>query len=255
MKKLAVSVLLFAACLGAADFWQSKPFTDWNDKDVKKMLDGSPWSKETNVAIGGSQGQGGGAGKRGSRTPGTMGEVASPDAPRPNAMGDSGPGGGRAGGGDKGGGDTSDGGAIPTMTLVVRWQSALPVKQAMARAKYGSEVTTSAEAKKLIETVEPNYIVVVSGLSRALLRGDPGSMKKEILNGCELLVKGKDPIKPVDFMVQSTGKGVDAFFAFPKTAAFSVEDKEVEFSAKFQAVTVKQRFQFKNMVLNGKLEL
>lgn len=144
---------------------------------------------------------------------------------------------------------------IPTMKLIVRWQSALPVKQAIARAKYGSEVSTSAEAKKLIETVEPNYIIVVSGLMRTQLRDDSGALKKNILSGCELLVKGKDPVKPVDFMMQPNGKGMDAYFAFPKTAAFSLEDKEVEFSARFQAITVKQRFQFKNMVIDGKLEL
>jgi len=247
MKKLAVSAVLFAACLWAADFWQSKPYTEWNDKDVKKMLDGSPWSKETSVATADGDSIAGNAGKRGSRTPGTMGEANPVDRSSENGLEEPGKP-GRSGG-------NSDGVAIPTMTVIVRWQSALPVKQALARAKYGSEVSTSPEANKLIETVEPNYIIVVSGLMRTLFQADSGVVKAAVLNASELAVKGKDPIHPVDFMVQPSGRGVDAYFAFPKSAAFSPDDKEVEFTAKFRAITVRQRFQFKNMVINGKLEL
>jgi hypothetical protein len=250
MQKLAVAIVLFAASLWAADFWQSKPFTDWNDKDVRKMLDASPWAKETHVAVGGGEMQSGNAGKRGGRTPGTMGEAGNGNENLPGAMEDSGKGGGRGG---SGGG--SDGMTIPTAELIVRWQSALPVKQALARMKYGSESTTAPEAKKLLDTVEPNYIIVVSGLMKGLFTGDPNTVKKEIMSNAELLVKGKDAVKPVDFMVRPNGRGMDAYFAFPKSAAFSVDDKEVEFSSKIQAVTVRQHFQFKSMVLNGKLEL
>ncbi len=249
MKKLAVSAIFFAACLWAADFWQSKPFTDWSDKDVKKMLDSSPWSKETNVAIGGGEAPGGNTGKRGSRTPGTMGEANPVDRLAESGLEEPGKPGGRGGGGN------SDGATIPTTTLIVRWQSARPVKEALARAKYGSEVGTSPDAKKLIEAVEPNYIIVVSGLMRTLFQPDSASQKKDILGASALAVKGKDPIRPVDFMAKPNGRLVDAYFAFPNTNPFSLEDKEVEFTAKFRAITVRQRFQLKNMVINGKLEL
>lgn len=248
MKKLAVSAVLLAASLWAADFWQSKPFTDWSDKNIKKMMDSSPWSKETSVAIADGNSMSGNTGKRGGRIPGTMGEANPIDRSTESGLDEPGKPGGRSGG-------NSDGAAIPTTTLIVRWQSALPVKEALARAKYGSEVSTSPEAKKLVETVEPNYIIVVSGLMRTLFQADSGLQKKAILNASELFVKGKAPIKPVDFMVQPNGRVMDAYFAFPKSAAFSLEDKEVEFSAKFQAITVRQRFQLKTMVINGKLEL
>ena len=141
------------------------------------------------------------------------------------------------------------------MTFIVRWESSLPVREARMRAKYGAEATTSAESKKILEAVEPSYVITVSGLPRNALRGDPEDVKKQVLARAALTVKGKDPIRPVNFMMQRTNDGMVAVFAFPRTAALSPDDKEVEFSANFDSLAVKQRFPLKSMLLNGKLEL
>ena len=62
-----------ALVLMAADVWNSKPYTDWSDKDVQKITTDSPWAKKTSVmgtegpappAMGGASG-GGGRGGRG----------------------------------------------------------------------------------------------------------------------------------------------------------------------------------------------
>src|SRR5580698_2999495 len=47
---LPAAACMFAVSLLSADFWQSKPFTEWNDKDVQKLLQSSPWAKPLNVA-------------------------------------------------------------------------------------------------------------------------------------------------------------------------------------------------------------
>jgi hypothetical protein len=44
-------------------------------------------------------------------------------------------------------------------------------------------------------------------------------------------------------------------FVFPKTTAFTVEDKEMEFSSKFDKTAVKHKFKLKDMVFNGKVEM
>ena len=38
-----------ALVLMAADVWNSKPYTDWSDKDLQKITTDSPWAKKTSV--------------------------------------------------------------------------------------------------------------------------------------------------------------------------------------------------------------
>ena len=44
MKKFILTLLAGGACctLLAADFWQNKKFTEWDEKEVKKVLQDSP---------------------------------------------------------------------------------------------------------------------------------------------------------------------------------------------------------------------
>ncbi len=67
MKKIAGLLFLFAFCLMAADFWQ-KPYTEWTDKDLQKMMNNSPWAHTVSVSMGGpiaSPDAGGGGGRGG----------------------------------------------------------------------------------------------------------------------------------------------------------------------------------------------
>jgi len=245
MKKLIFAAFAGAICLLAADFWQSKSFEQWSDKDVQKMLDNSPWSKQ--VTIPGEIAAMQGTGKR-RGMPGSMGEANSSTVATPGAMEDSSA---RARPSEA---DPMTG-QTPGTTLMVRWESALPVKQARVKARYGLEAATSPEAKKILETNENAYVISVSGLGRGAARGDSDALKKQAMADAALMVKGKDPIKPVNFMLQRVNNGVVAVFAFPKTEALAIEDKEVEFRAKLDSMTVQSRFQLKNMIIGGKLEL
>ena len=240
---------VLAVSLGAADFWQAKPFADWNDKDVKKMLENSPWARPVNVS--GDLVAPWSGGKRGANGRGSMGEIGNGTEAPPNPMDDA----PRSGVGRAAQNADPDRATAPAVTFTVRWESALPVRQARVRAKYGSEAATSAEVKRVLEAEEPNYVITVSGLGPDAMRGDAAEIKKRAIAGAALIVKGKDPIKPVDFMLER-GKGAAiGMFAFPKNAPLTIDDKEVEFSAHFDSIPVKQKFQFKTMVLGGKLEL
>ena len=57
LKKLSMLLLLCALCMWAADFWTTKPFTEWSDKEVAKILSNSPWAEK--VTIAGGLGRGG----------------------------------------------------------------------------------------------------------------------------------------------------------------------------------------------------
>jgi hypothetical protein len=248
MKKILPFLLILAICacaisLFAADFWQSKPYTEWSDKEVQKLLSNSPWSKEVVVSMGGA---GGGSGK-GSRKGGGGGGGGDAGFDGP-AMGTGGQGAGGRGVTEVGGGTPS--GGTPTMNLVVSWRTALPLREAIAKQKHPDDAATSPEAKKLIEEPQKWYIITVTGLPARMGRGGP-EMKEMLLKNTSLSVKGKEPIVPTD--LQSSG--TTAVFLFPKTVAIDMDDKEVEFSTKLGQTIVKTKFKLKDMVFNGKLDL
>jgi hypothetical protein len=76
-------------------------------------------------------------------------------------------------------------------------------------------------------------------------------VKKTIADMTSLSAKGKDPVKPLDLQVANN----QIVFLFAKTAPWSLDDKEVEFSTKLADVVLKYKFRLKDMVYNGKLEL
>ena len=243
MKRILPLAIVFAISLSAAEFWQSKPYTEWSDKEVQKLLSNSPWSKEVVVTLGGASGGGSGKGSRkggggGGNTEGTF------DGP---AMGNAGTS-GRNGVSEVGGGAPSSG--TPTMNLVVSWRTALPLRQAIAKQKFRAEAGTSPDAKKVIEEPQKYYVLVVTGLP-ARMGGGGAEMKDALMKNSSLSVKGKEPIVPEDIQYG----GGTALYLFPKTVAIDADDKEVDFSTRLGQTIVKTKFKLKEMVFNGKLDL
>src|SRR5258707_13937724 len=67
MLNRTVGLFLFLPfLLSAAEFWESKAFPDWTDKDLQKMISGSPWARRVDAIVsGGAQRQGRNAGEGG----------------------------------------------------------------------------------------------------------------------------------------------------------------------------------------------
>jgi hypothetical protein len=256
MKKFTIPsliVLMFVAALTlwAADVWV-KPYTDWSDKDIQKIMIDSPWAKKVSVAFD-NLGGGGGGGGRGGRGP----QGGSVD-PGVDGEGGGGGGGGRGGRGGGGGGDAGGiGGGIPEAELMVRWQSAATVQQALVKAKYGDKAATSEDAQKQLQTEQEFYVIWVAGLPATVRPADDVG-KKALLQVTTLSAKDKDSIMATDVVFNTpsgAGRSTDAHFVFPRKTAFTADDKEVEFATKFGKSAVKTRFNLKAMVVNGKLGL
>src|SRR5580658_9815672 len=154
MKKLTLrllTLLTFVAALTmwAADVWVAKPYTDWTDKDIQKIMSDSPWAKKVTVTFeiaggagapaGGAKGggKGGGGGVSGPQGTGSI------DPGTDGAVGGGGGGGGGGKGGGKGGGGggiggvgTGGGGGAPETELTIRWQTAQTIQLALVKNKY-----------------------------------------------------------------------------------------------------------------------
>jgi hypothetical protein len=248
MKKATLLLFPAALALWAAEAWQTKPFTEWNEKDIQKIVTDSPWAKKVSVtlpssgrgpgATGAPSSGGGGGGRGGGRGGGPQGTKDSGGGD-PGISGDTGGGGG--------------GGASET-NLVVRWRTALVINEALAKTKYGAEAGTSPDARKMLEPEPKYYVIQVSGLP-ASLRPANDAAKQEMMKDSMLSPKDKSSIAAVDIQFSGQGRASDFYFLFPKSAALTTDDKEIEFATKFGKTAVKAKFRLKDMEINGKLDL
>lgn len=229
-----MTVLIVAgAALLMAEFWDDRAFTEWNDKQVQRILEDSPWAQSTPVTLKGEarDGSGGGGGGRGRGMAivgfgfqGRGGGLSIPQAPR------------------------------PTM-VVVRWESALPVRQALARMQFRGEVETSDDAVEYLSRTPTSYVVRIVGIPA---RGDLGT-PESLMAGARLTPRNADPIQAIQAQVDRAGRGVDLFLAFPKEPpaghVFTEDDRNVQLELSTDTIELRHRFNLRDMVYQGKLEM
>jgi hypothetical protein len=189
------------------------------------MLTDSPWARPFTLSTGGLAPPGGG-GRNGGR-----------------------------GGGGRGGGAGADQTSPASMEVIARWQSALPLKQALMRLRFGAEASTSPQAKEFLDHAETAYVIVLSGPLRGSMRGNPEDLKASLMDATSLTAKGKEALKPTDVQTSSSQKTGELVLFFPRTAPFTLDDKDVELSTKLGALALKFRFHLRDMVFNANLEL
>lgn len=249
MRTATQLALMFAAGLAgyAAQPWNTKPFSEWTAKDAREILSDSPWSKPVTPRYdrpdSGDQGRGGPGGLGGMH--GSAGGTIGPGVRGTDAQ-VSGPLGGRSGqGGDRDiGVGREPAGNIPLPpTVTVRWESALPVRQ--AEQKLGQETLAEDEL---------HYVVSIAGLPAIALNRDPEELKRRLQSDVYLR-KGKKKIAPVDVKVVMRDGNPVLLLLFPRTEEITAADKELEVSVRAADLEIKQKFALKQMTLNGKLEL
>ncbi|MBL8241429.1 MAG: hypothetical protein JNM66_28650 [Bryobacterales bacterium] len=249
MRRLPVIILLCALPAFAEDFWKGKPFTEWTEKEIRRMLTNSPWAKEVAASMPG--GGGGGAGGMGGRGGGRRGGGGGGGG-IPSADSSGGGGGEGMGGGNMGGGGAS---SPPAILANVRWQTALPVKRALVRMRFGEEAGTSTQAKQVLDADDPVYLIVLEGLPARMAQIGEARLKESLQKSTMLKHGSKNPIAPAQIQVGLVEKRLLIYFAFPKSDAIVLEDKDVEFVSKVGPMEFKKKFKLADMVVDGKLTL
>ena len=142
---------------------------------------------------------------------------------------------------------------------MVRWQSALPLRQAQVRAKYGAEGSSSEQAKQFLAQEQNVYVIGVFGLPTG--EGGVEQAKREALAQTTLSAKGKPALRPIrvdaNFGTTSAtgGRLMDVYFTFPRTEPFAATDKDVELSTTVDSLSVRCVFHLKDMMFGGNLAL
>lgn len=208
------------------EFWNEKKPADWTEDEVNQMLTKSPWAKEASVSYGIAQGSN--AGRSGRMTGGGMS--------------------GRTMGGSRSTGSaTASNGASTGPNIsgkdkaLVRWESALPIRE--------------AAHTKMTTDLEQNYVLSLSGDlpvmgPRAEDEEGERERKVEMLKQYTKLDK-KDPIFLSNAIVQRSA----TWFYFLRNDLLTEKDRQVTFVTKLGPIDVKVKFNLKEMLYQGKLEL
>ena len=240
------SFIYMSAGLSGAEFWETKSLAEWSDKDIQKLVTNSPWARQTKGVADGA-------------TESTPFDTASgiPQAGLGRAsegLGASGPGASNTPAPFDSA--TRAAAVIPEVSVTVRWLSALPMRQAQMRAKYGKEADASPAAKQYLETEPVYYTIGVSGVPGLYLSAYGGDRAKELIQKfTTLTLKGREPLRPVAVQFVPNGPNIDVLIAFPRSGAITLADQDVDFSGRLGTLGVHYRFRLKDMVARGKLEL
>jgi hypothetical protein len=237
---LCLGGLIVASVALAEDFWVKKEYMQWSDDEVKKILTDSPWAKDITISAP-MAALGGGAPAR------AAAESDSSDV-------ESGGGGRRGRGGRGGGGLGADGGGgrEALVTLTISWRSAQPLRKAIVRSRLGAAAAVPPEAEQLVKNDDANYVIFVTGVPAGMARAlqNPALLEKSTIRAGK-----KPPIVAKSMDVQAHQRSVDVIYVFPKTPSIAEDDKDVEVVLKLGQIEAKKKFNLKEMVYNGKLEL
>ncbi len=142
----------------------------------------------------------------------------------------------------------------PTIRVTVRWQSALPVQEMLARSLAGEDASLLPLSRKPLPSAasEKYYWIAVTGVPVMADTFGPGRYEKALLAATSLAAKGRDPIRPDGVNVDPVGTSLDIVFLFSRSADFSADDGDIEFSMPFGKDRLKQKFHLKDMKVEGR---
>jgi hypothetical protein len=237
---VALSTLLLAATDQA---WKNKQYPEWTEDDAKQVMTDSPWAKTVVATPVKSTGQEASKGGHRGRT-----SIGGLGIGLPGIGGSGRHGGGQGGDADGGGSPKANGGAgspDQPATLTLRWESALPMREAELKAR-----DTGAPVVE-----DDFYAIAVYGIPRGILTDDSTARAAELKKQAVLKREGKSDIKParVEILLRESGPAV--VYLFPKSAEFTWRDHSILFEAQIARLKFSQAFSTDDMMFHGKLEL
>jgi len=253
---LALPAMFAGANLAFAgkEFWEEKQPQDWTEDEIDRLLTNSPWAKAATISNNGEYGgfggrrSGGGLGFPGGGVgfPGGGGGLGYPGGG--NRRGGTGPGGGARGG------QTGQ----PRFQATVRWDSALPIQQALH---------IGPDSKEQNADFEKYYVIHILGDAPMLGSGrrrdrdaedDPEQLERreEMFKQYTKLERKGDalPLEKMQQGAQTGNLGPGIYFYFLRDV-LSLDDKQVTFVTKMGPMEMKCKFNLQDMRYRGKLSL
>lgn len=240
MRFRAVFVLAMAGvALSGAD-WKEGGFPQWPENKVLKLLTDSPWAKPRTVHLQWHQKE---------DRPFTYKDVPGADHSQTQ------PGGGTIGGSPVGGIGKAKPKLPDIADIIVRWSSALPVRQATALYRQRDEKLDAGKLPELVGPAVTEYVVEIFGAPAMLAHRGMESVEAVAKTGTVLRSKSGRTWKPSRVKVTMSGDTLGILIYFPRTQAITAADKELEFISDLQIIRLEERFKLSAMQYGGQLEL
>jgi hypothetical protein len=249
---------LVAFAWASSDPWKAKPYQQWDDKDVQKVLQNSPWSKVVSVDATWQGGASGSAAEPSATAPtshtGPIGGGSSSGTSRPGGVGSSGAGSApSSGGGGIGGVAPSGGGGDQQASFVVRWLSSRTIREALVRNAELSGRMNPQDAEKNLAQTPDVYQVSITGSQMTPFQSvqEAAIQEKTVLT----TKRSKQKIEPskVEFERSPDGNSISAvIISFPKKTAsgeatIGADEKGVELSVSAGSTSIKTSFDLSKM--------
>ena len=135
--------------------------------------------------------------------------------------------------------DDSSGSSSQSHNVTVRWESALPIQDALLKSKETG--TPSID--------DDHYAVSVIGVPNRIANNDSSKPKAELKR------EGKKTIKSSDARVVAREKGSMVIFLFPRSQEITAQDNKITLEAHIGRMKVTQTFYLSDMNYHGKLAL
>ncbi len=259
VRRSACAVVL-AACiaLAASQPWKGKDPKQWTRQEAETILTASPWAQGAEATF---------------PDPREAPPTSVYSLPGPAQAGMASPAGATDGKWDGGVSRNNGAGLLPTLSVLVRWDSALPVRQALLRSK---EVGMKLPPEQLAAAAkEPkSYALSVTGLlpgkeyqkaspmpTKSTSDPDDGTRPalstEQVLEGLmentRLAIRKGQVLHPENVTMDADTGAIHIFF--PRTTEITKADKEVLFTTRFGSLNVEKRFRLSELMYQGHLEL
>jgi hypothetical protein len=253
---LCILPLAFVAAIWASQPWDKDP-AQWSAVEVQRVLTNSPWSQETSATI-----------------VDPYDAIEETKAPLPGAK-EAGIAGPSTGPRWDGGVGRNRMGRLPTVPVTVRWESAMPVREALRLS--GPAPGDSVTAKPTVDA-EASYIITLIGLvqggkyraqgnpnqkpeisrsdgddGKKLDAGDPEGVLEAFMQYSRLRPSGMAEIRPDNVKLDPATGAVHIYF--PRTRPLGRHQKEVLFVTHLGSLNVSAKFRPGSMLCRGQLEL
>jgi hypothetical protein len=218
----------------AGDF-DAKPYTTWDERTVLRVLTDSPWSKPVTVSLTWVKREQQPAsykdipGANGTKSNSSLGPLGGIGAPKPK---------------------------YPTKAdLLVRWVSALPVRQATGVYRQRTEKLDQIRTNEIIGADGDDYVLEIFGAPVELAHSGAESVEAIAVSAVTIRTAAGRLLKPTSAKVTLQGETLAIRVHFPRTLAVQPDDRELEVSADFQIFPLKVRFRLSAMTYLGRLAL
>jgi hypothetical protein len=225
---VGLAILFLLVSVFAKEYWQAKPFTQWNEQEATAMVTDSPWCRPCAI-------------------PGNYGGSAAPRVSEAGKLsGSSLP---QIGGGF---------GGTEAARFYVRWYSSLMVRQALGRLAILRGGLSEAEVNQFLRQPIEDYAIAVS----APVMDPFVAATYDSLKSGTVLYSKKNKSTRIELKSYSSPKGrPDGFavFFFPRSLngqpTLDAADDEIVFETEIGSAKIRAAFKLARMMVDGKLDL